>query len=315
MLVHPQASAVAARESARGRVVEMSTAADFATLDALLDGRAKVDAVCVWCGPVRSTAVKQRRKVLRLWGAPGFISFHCARCGESGYVRENERRPVDRETLQRARATIVERERIDVERKRRKALALWRKRRPIIGALAETYLREARGITCALPATLGFLPAHGEHPPAMIAAFGLPDEPEPGVLAIADEAVRGIHLTKLRSDGSGKAYTEPNKIMVGRSLGAPIVLAPMNDALGLAITEGLEDALSMHSATGLGARAAGAASRMPALADAVPDFTDCVSIFADTDADETGQRNAAELAERLNKRGIHADVVPSGAMP
>ena len=48
------------------------------------------------------------------------------------------------------------------------------------------------------------------------------------------------------------------------------MLAPMNDLLGLAITEGVEDALSIHAATGLGAWAAGAASRLPALADAVP---------------------------------------------
>ena len=65
----------------------------------------------------------------------------------------------------------------------------------------------------------------------------------------------------------------------------------------------------MHQATGLGAWAAGSANRMPALADAVPSCTDCVSIFAD--ADQAGQRNAAELAERLNARGIYAEVVPS----
>ena len=104
--VRPQASAVAARESARGRVVEMSTAADFATLDALLDGRAKADAVCPWCGPVRSAAVKstpqgaaavgQRRQVLSRITARAAAS--------SGYVRDNnERRPVNREALQRAR--------------------------------------------------------------------------------------------------------------------------------------------------------------------------------------------------------------------
>ena len=48
--------------------------------------------------------------------------------------------------------------------------------------------------------------------------------------------------------------------MIGRSTGAPIVLAPLTDALGLAITEGIEDALSVHEATGLGVWAAGSAS-------------------------------------------------------
>ena len=88
----------------------------------------------------------------------------------------------------------------------------------------------------------------------------------------------------------------------------------MNDLLGLAICEGIEDALSIHEATGLGAWATGTASRLPAVADAVPDYTDCVTIFAD--ADKAGQENAAKLAARLNARGIFAEVLPSsGAAP
>jgi len=94
--------------------------------------------------------------------------------------------------------------------------------------------------------------------------------------------------------------------MVGHSIGSPIVLAPMNGMLGLAITEGIEDALSVHQATGLGAWAAGAASRMPALADTVPDYTSCVSIVADDD--DTGRENSEKLAEALVARGIHVEL-------
>jgi hypothetical protein len=83
----------------------------------------------------------------------------------------------------------------------------------------------------------------------------------------------------------------------------------MNELLGLAITEGIEDGLSLHAATGLGAWSAGSANRMPALADAVPDYTDCVTVVAD--ANEAGERNSAMLAQRLNARGIHAEIVPS----
>jgi hypothetical protein len=36
----------------------------------------------------------------------------------------------------------------------------------------------------------------------------------------------------------GKAGTERDKIMLGSSIGHPIVRAPPNDLLGLAITEG-----------------------------------------------------------------------------
>ena len=101
---------------------------------------------------------------------------------------------------------------------------------------------------------LGFLPPQGEHPPALIAAFGLATELELAVIDIADANVRGVHLVRLAPDGRSML----DKITVGRgALGSPIVVAPLNDGLGLAITEGIEDALSIHIATGLGAWATG----------------------------------------------------------
>jgi hypothetical protein len=139
-----------------------------------------------------------------------------------------------------------------------------------------------------------------------IAAFAVADEPEPGRLAISRKAIRGVHLTLLRAGGSGKAGTGRDKVMVGSSAGTPIVITPMGDGLGLAITEGIEDALSVHMATGLGAWAAGCAGRIPSLADAVPDYTEIVTIVAD--ADEVGLRNARVLAELLSRRGIPGDI-------
>jgi hypothetical protein len=75
----------------------------------------------------------------------------------------------------------------------------------------------------------------------------------------APRNVEVVHLTLLRSEGSGKAEVERPKLFVGSPTNLPIVLAPPNDLLGLAITEGIEDALTVHQATGLGAWAAGAA--------------------------------------------------------
>jgi hypothetical protein len=147
-----------------------------------------------------------------------------------------------------------------------------------------------------------------EHHPALIAAFGLCAEPEPGIIAAPSDVI-SVHLTLLKPDGSGKAEIAKPKLIVGGPGGKPITIAPPNDLLGLAICEGIEDALSVHEATGLGAWAAGSAGMMPALADAVPDYADCVSIYAD--ANVAGQENAAKLAERLTARGIHAEVVPS----
>jgi len=180
-----------------------------------------------------------------------------------------------------------------------KAEWLWSQRQPITGTIAEKYPR-ARNITCELPATLAFLPARKpEYHPALISAFALVDEPEPGVVGTPHN-VDAVHLTLLKPDGSGKAEVERPKLIVGRPLGRPLVLAPVNDLLALAITEGIEDALSIHQATGLGAWAAGSASMMPSLADSVPDSIRCISIFVD--ANEAGRRHSHELAVRLRQR-------------
>src|SRR5262249_3832367 len=137
---------------------------------------------------------------------------------------------------------------------------------------------------------------------AMIAAFGMAYEPEPGLLEIAGADLRGVHITKLKPDGSGKAGTDTDKIMIGMSIGSPIVLAPLNDLLALAISEGIEDELSVHEATGLGAWAAGSASRLSALADAVPSYIEAVTLLVDDD--EVGRRHAGELRKRLIVRRI-----------
>ena len=140
----------------------------------------------------------------------------------------------------------------------------------------------------------------------MIAAFGLCEETEPGALSIADDKVRGVHLTFLKPDGRGKADVNPNKIMVGPSSGWPIVLAPPNDLLGLVICEGIETGLSLLEATGCGIWVAGSAGRMPALADKVPGYIDTVTIAGEPD--DAGRRGATELARKLRARGVHCEV-------
>jgi len=188
------------------------------------------------------------------------------------------------------------------DQQHRKAAWMWSQRRPIGGTVAEIYLRKARGITCVLPPTLAFLsPYKPEHSAALIAAFALPDEVEPGVVA-PPRSVTAIHLTLLKPDGNGKADVEKPKLIVGSPGTLPIVLAPVNDLGGLAITEGIEDALSVYEATGLGVWAAGSAGRMPPLADVPPHYIEAVTIFAH--ADKSGQDGALALAEALDRRGI-----------
>ena len=270
------------------------------------------DVPCPLCGPLKRSMRGQRKLVLRIWRIdPGFATFSCARCGERGHARDRNSAPPDPVKVAKARAEAAQRDRTLKAERLSKALWLWSNGKPIIGSIAERYLGDARGYGGSLPATLGFLPARGEHPPAMIAAFGLAHEVEPGVIAIADTAVTGVHLTRLKPDGSGKAtFEDPDenaKIMVGHSAGSPIILAAPNDLLGLAITEGIEDGLSVHEDTGLGVWAAGTASRMPALAPVVPFYIDCTTVVGDDDRD--GRRFASDLADGIRARGMDARAI------
>ena len=177
------------------------------------------------------------------------------------------------------------------------------------GSLVETYLA-SRGIRPDLwPSTIRFLGANPPNHlhPTLIAAYGIPREVAPGVLAIGLAEVVGVQLTYLRSDGSAKAPIGIQKRSIGRGHIAPIVLAPLNDSLGLVIAEGVEDALSLHIETGLGAWAAGGAGRMPALAEPVPEHADNVTIAADDN--DAGRKGAHGLYERLRERRIRVELI------
>jgi hypothetical protein len=178
---------------------------------------------------------------------------------------------------------------------------LWSQRRPIGGTPAERYLRETCGITCPLPLTLAYLPPSADYRPTLIACFGHCAEPEPGLL-VPPPNVDAILRTILRRDGRGKAAIANFVTFLGNPGALPLVIAPPNDSLGLAITARVETGLSIHQSTGLGVWVAGGAGRMPALAETVPDYIEAISIFAD--GDEFGQRGAIGLAEKLDARGI-----------
>jgi hypothetical protein len=189
----------------------------------------------------------------------------------------------------------------DVRRRRDMARGLWAQRKPPAGSIAETYLRKARGYGGPLPATLGFLRPFKDYPPSLIAAFAMPEEAEPGVLR-APLDVDAVQLIALRADGSNKAAVEIQKRTIGSPKGMPIAVAPANDLLAISVHEGIEDALSAHEATGLGAWASGGAPFLPHLADAVPSYIETVTVVAHSD--EAGRIGARALARRLAARGF-----------
>jgi hypothetical protein len=322
---------------------------DLSVVDHLTGGRlGTFDAPCPLCGRLQRSTRSQRKRVLRIWRVElGFAGFCCARCGEKGHARDRNGPALDPVKLDRARAQATERERVITAKRLSTARWLWRRRCPLDASIGETYLRSARGYCGPLPATLGYLPPWRDHPPAIIAAFGIATEidmvghearwraelglplPAPdwdwgdalavtgaqpltqhSTLSIADDAVLGVHLIKLRPDGSDRLRDiDDAKITIGRGFTAPIVLAPPNDLLALTIAEGPEDALTAYDLTGGGAWAAGSAGRLPGLATLVPSYIDCVTVLVD--ANKAGRGNSQALASALRRRGFEVRLTPA----
>jgi Toprim domain len=288
-----------------------------------LSGGRNANAPCPACGPTRSTPSNRTRKVLRIWDdGSDFITYACARCGAKGYAHDrnsNSKSPADFQDLRFYGIGIPQPQTqklsgLDDDQRKKLAEArnIWSVSVTAPSTIVETYLR---GRQCWAPdASLRFLPARYWPGPAMVAAFGLPNEPEPGKLTIDVENIVGIHVTKLKPDGSGKAETDRTKIMLGSSAGNPIVLTPINDLGGLVIAEGIEDALSAHRLTNLGAWAAGSASRLPGIAEMVPAHVESVTVMVDSD--DAGRRHSEELKKQLLKRGYEVSlIVKSEALP
>jgi phage/plasmid primase-like uncharacterized protein len=195
----------------------------------------------------------------------------------------------------------------DEDDKASKAAWLWSQRKPIIEDTPPWLYLRKRKYTGPIPVTLGYLPPRGPYPAAMIAAFGMAAEfDEPGIIS-APRQVIGVHLTRLTADGN-KASTADGKakIMRGVCKETPIAISSANDLLGMAVTEGIEDALSVYQGTGLGVWAAGSAVFMPALAPLIPNYIEAVTIYAHDD--DTGRSNAIDLARAIKARGIEVFV-------
>jgi hypothetical protein len=279
----------------------MTAAMTFDDVLALTGGRLGVfDVACRFCAAFHNP----RRKVLRIWAeTESFAGFACARCGEKGWVGDRKAARPSRTQLDHIRHEAAARAATELAERQRKAAYLWSLREPIAATSPPSrYLRETRCYRGPIPQTLAYLrPQKPQYHHAMIAAFAMVDEPEPGVVGVP-KSVAAVHLTLLKPDG-GKADIEAPKIVVGKGVrGVPITLAPPNDLLGLVIAEGIEDALSVHAATGLGAWAGGCANRLPALAAVVPSYIDYVSILVDDN--DAGCRHAGALLAALERRGV-----------
>lgn len=171
-------------------------------------------------------------------GRGGNLVLHCKKTGcafldilVAAGLRSGDYTPPDAATLhQREREAKAEAEKRAAQAKR-----LWLEAQPIAGTVAETYLRDARGISCPLPPTLRFHGACWHGPtarrfPAMVAV-------------VQGSGLPAVHRTFLRPDGSGKADVEPAKAMLGATAGGAVRLA--DGPSRLVVAEGIESGLSL----------------------------------------------------------------------
>lgn len=170
----------------------------------------------------------------------------------------------DRENSRRKAAEIQKKAGEETARNEGRAMELWLSAMPLLGSAAETYLRQARGIDLQtlpkgprgglrVPGVLRCLPSHRHQEtykdlPCMIA--GCVD------YALEQPAIRAVHRTWLKQDGSDKADVTPQRKVWPSFAGLviPIWKGADNLTIGeaiangvretLVLTEGIEDGLT-----------------------------------------------------------------------
>jgi len=190
----------------------------------------------------------------------------------------------------------------EAEKRERQARAIWAEAQPIGGTIAETYLRRARGINCALPDSLRFHPAcwHGataKRLPALVAAIEGGDR-------------FAVHRTYLRADGMGKADVAPPKAMLGAVAGGAVRLSGGPDAL--AVGEGIETALSLLCGPLRGSVAVWAALSASGMSGLrLPSVPGALIVAAD--GDDAGRAAGHALADRAAALGWSITLFPAPA--
>ena len=236
-------------------------------------------------------------------GRDGRLMLHCKKSGcafldilSAAGLRSGGYAPPDAATLAQREAEQ------DAEAKKRAAQAkhVWDEAQPIVGTIAEGYLREARSITCPLPPALRFHAScwHGptaKRYPALVSA-------------VQGTSLPAVHRTYLRADGSGKADIDPAKLMLGATAGGAVRLS---DGPGpLVVAEGVETGLSLLS--GLLRKPAtvwAALSTSGIRSLRLPDQPGRLTIAPD--GDTAGREAANGLAERAHALGWQVSLLPA----
>lgn len=259
-------------------------------------------APCPCCQPERA----KRQNALTLSdGRSGGLLAHCKR-SECAFIdilaaaglRAGDYRVPDSAELAQHDAD----QQMQTQRKADQAKRLWREAQPIAGTLAEIYLRDVRGITCPLPATLRF---HAE------AWHGPTARRQPAIVAAVQGAsLPAVHRTFLRPDGSGKAGLDGgDKLMLGGTQGGAVRLSDGHSRL--VVAEGIETGLSLACGLLDGPATVWAALSTSGLRGLrLPHRPERLTIAPD--GDEPGRAAANALAERAHGLGWQVGILDPG---
>jgi len=169
---------------------------------------------------------------------------------------------------------------------------LWSKSLPAKDTPVESYLK-GRSLGGLIPSDIRYIPdllhkPTGTRWPVMLAA-----------VTDSKNKIQALHRTYLAIDGVGKAPVEPVKMTLGPVGGFAVHLAPASRTL--AISEGIETALSVMQSTGIPSWSAISAGGMRQLV--LPPLPLASEILIAADADAVGLKSANDTAMKLSLEG------------
>jgi putative DNA primase/helicase len=156
-------------------------------------------------------------------------TWHCHRCHASGALN-------DRGATHRAPRSLVRPIQEVPQRWSEKAECIWRRARPLRGSLGEAYLTRRRCVIPPADGDLRYLAGTERYPPSLLAR----------VTEIRTGAPLTLHFTRLKIDGTGKAGTDRDKLLLrGHQKKHGVIRLWPDQAIGsvLAVAEGIESAL------------------------------------------------------------------------
>ncbi len=239
--------------------------------------------------PVCQSARRKDQNALTINAKDGKLLLHCKKngCDFKDVLIAAGITPGSVEIDQMA-IEVAERERAaQAAKMKARARSLWDIAEPIVGTHGETYLR-GRGITCALPETLRWLPDTYHGPSGQYCAAMIGNVASTG----------GVHRTFFTK--KGQRLDKSAKMMLGPCSGGAVRLS---DAAGpLVVCEGIETGLSLLSGLLDGPHTVWAALSTSGIKGLqLPSHIGDLIIAAD--GDDAGRSASAALAHDATARG------------